>query len=337
MTKKGKTIIGITMGDAVGIGPEVICKMFLRKSYRKFCDVVLVGDKFLFDKTIQHYRISMKTEKVNNPEDVFLLPEHILGVMDIESRSTISSVVLGRPSREIGAAALASVDKAVDLARKNKIDAMVTAPLNKEIVALSHRGFVGHTEHIAGKLKVAHFNMMMVSAKMRVILVTTHMALKNVAKNITRDRLKHAIQNGSATLQKLGYRKPRMAVLGLNPHSSDGGLFGDEEERVIIPVIEDMKEQGIHCEGPFPPDTFFSKYMRYPVYDLIVTMYHDQALIPFKMTSFGIGINVTVGLPVIRASVDHGTAYDIAGKNMANDRSLFEAVKFASHMAGASV
>ncbi|MBU1076367.1 MAG: 4-hydroxythreonine-4-phosphate dehydrogenase PdxA, partial [Spirochaetes bacterium] len=144
-----------------------------------------------------------------------------------------------------------------------------------------------------------------------------------------------AIENTHNTLIKLGYRIPKIAVLSLNPHKGDGGLFGNEEEKIIIPAIDELKRRGgYNCTGPYVPDSFFVKYSKYPVYDGIIAMYHDQGLIPFKMLSFGSGINVTIGLPVIRTSVDHGTAYDIAGKDQANDRSLFEALKFAVNLSG---
>ncbi len=332
MKKDIKPIIGITMGDAAGIGPEIICKMFLRKSYRNFCDFIIIGDKYLFDKTIQHYKYNINTEEVDKPEDIYLLKNNVIGIIPIDEKLRIKDFKLGVPEKNVGVAALKSVDKALQIAKLKKIDAVVTAPLNKEVVALSRKKFMGHTEYIAAKLKVTNFNMMMVSSKIKITLVTTHLALKDIAKQITKEKVTNAINNTFHTMLSLGYRKPKIAVLSLNPHASDGGLFGNEEQKCIIPAIRELKKKSIYSEGPFVPDAFFVKYSKYPVYDAIIAMYHDQALIPFKMLSFGSGINVTIGLPLIKTSVDHGTAYDIAGQNLAYDRSLFEALKFAVNL-----
>lgn len=332
MMKERKPIIGITMGDAAGIGPEIICKMFMQKSYKKFCEFILIGDKYLFDQTIHRYKYNINLKIINQPEDVYLLQNNMLGLINIDNKINIEGFHLGKPMKNVGAAALKCVDKAVQLAQLKKIDGIVTAPLNKEVVALSYKKFTGHTEYIAGKLKVSNFNMMMASSKMKVTLVTTHIALKDVFRYITKGNVKNAIKNTYHTLISLGYRKPKIAVLGLNPHAGDGGLFGNEEQKILIPAIRELKEKGVYSEGPFVPDSFFVQYNKYPVYDGIIAMYHDQGLIPFKMLSFGSGINVTIGLPIIRTSVDHGTAYDIAGKNRAYDRSLFEALKFTVNL-----
>ena len=336
MKKNLKPIIGITIGDAAGIGPEIICKIFSRKSYKSFCDFIVIGDKYLFDKTIAHYKYNISTEIIDQPEDIYLLKDNILGIIPIDEKINIEDFKLGTPMKDVGIIAVKSIDKALQLAKSKKIDAIVTAPINKEVVALSNKKFIGHTEYIASKLKVTNFNMMMVSNKIKVTIVTTHLSLKEVAKNITKEKVINAIENTYHTMLNLGYRKPKIAVLSLNPHASDGGLFGNEEQKIIIPAIKELKEKCIYSEGPFVSDSFFVKYNKYPVYDAIIAMYHDQALIPFKMLSFGSGINVTIGLPLIRTSVDHGTAYDIAGKDMAYDRSLFEALKFAVNLAVAS-
>lgn len=330
--KKVKPLIAITMGDAAGIGPEIICKMFMRKSYRSFCDIVVVGHKPAFDKTIQYYRYYLRTTVLKSPEDAYLLPEKELGIIEINEKENFLNFRLGTPVKELGKIALSSIDKATDFAVQNKIDALVTAPINKELIGSIHKNFIGHTEYIANKVKSKTFNMMLASNKMKVVLVTTHLSIKDIPKNITKKKIIDTVTNTQVNLQRLGYKKPRIAVLGLNPHCGDGGLFGKEEIKTIIPAIEHLNEKGITCEGPFSADSFFYRYERYPIFDAIVAMYHDQGLIPLKMESFSKGINATIGLPIIRTSVDHGTGYDIAGKNMANDRSLFEAVKFAYNL-----
>lgn len=333
MKTKHRPIIGITMGDASGVGPEIICKMFLQKSYQKYCDIIIIGNQNLFEKTINHYNFKIKMQNLNQVEDVCLLDIDTLGIINIEEQINIDEFDLGKPYKEAGFVALKSINKAVELARTKKIDGIVTAPLNKEVVALTYKKFSGHTEYIAQILKVRDFNMMMVSKRMKVTLVTTHIAIKNISKQITKNKIKTAIKNTYQILIQLGYRNPKIAVLALNPHAGDGGLFGNEEDKIVRPAIIELRKQNIKSEGPFVPDSFFFKYKQYPVYDAVIALYHDQGLIPFKMLSFGSGINVTIGLPVIRTSVDHGTAYDIAGKNKANDRSLFEALKFAVNLA----
>lgn len=332
MMKKVKPLIGITMGDAGGIGPEVICKMVLRKSYVNFCDIVIIGNRYFFEKTVAHYRYPMRLKSINATEDVYSLNNNEVGIIDVGAGITVNNFKLGSPFKEIGKIALLCIDKAVELAKTNKIDAIVTAPVNKELIALTYKNFIGHTEYIANKVKANNFNMMMVSSKMKVVLVTTHLAIKQVPKNVTKIKVKNTIKNAFDLLTKLRYKKPRIAVLGLNPHCGDGGLFGNEEEKIIIPVIEELKNAGIPSDGPFAADSFFFRYEKYPIYDAIVAMYHDQGLIPFKTASFSNGINATIGLPIVRTSVDHGTGYDIAGKNIANDRSLFEALKFAYNL-----
>ncbi len=327
-----KPLIGITMGDGAGIGPEVICKTFMRQTFRRFSNIIIIGKKSVFDKTIKHYNFKINTEIINAPEDVYLLKENTIGIIDVGDIK-VPHFNLGQPTKELGEVALLSIDKAVDLAKEKKIDAIVTAPVNKEVISLGYKKFTGHTEYIAGKLKATNFNMMMVSSKIKIVLVTTHMALKDVSKHITKEKIMNTILNTNNILLRLGYKRPKIAVLGLNPHASDNGLFGQEEEKSIIPAIEEIQRKGIKVDGPFSSDSFFYKYFKYPVYESIIAMYHDQGLIPFKIFSFGIGINVTIGLPIIRTSVDHGTAYDIAGKGKAFDKSLFEALKFAVNLA----
>ncbi|HEC92569.1 MAG TPA: 4-hydroxythreonine-4-phosphate dehydrogenase PdxA [Candidatus Atribacteria bacterium] len=328
-----KPLIGVTMGDGAGIGPEVSCKTFMRQTFRKFSDIIVIGKKSVFAKTIKHYNFKINTQIIEKPEDVYLLKEDTIGIIEVGNNVEIPDFKLGAPAKELGEIALLSIDKAVDLAKEGRIDGIVTAPVNKEVISLSYKKFTGHTEYIAERLKTTNFNMMMVSSKIKVVLVTTHMPLKDVSKSITKEKIINTTLNTYDILLRLGYKKPKIAILGLNPHASDGGLFGQEEERVIIPAIEELRKDGIKVDGPYPPDSFFYRYLKYPVYESIIAMYHDQGLIPFKIFSFGVGINVTIGLPIIRTSVDHGTAYDIAGKGKAYDKSLFESLKFAVNLA----
>ncbi len=327
-----KPIIGITMGDASGIGPEIILKVLKSGHYKKFCNLVVIGNKRLIDYTLNYYRYKLYTKKIDSPEDIYRLSRNTVGIIDVGG--VVNGFELGHPSKAVGEIALKCIDTAVELAKHKKIVGIVTAPVNKEVVALSYKKFTGHTEYIADKLGVNNYNMVMVSKKIKVALVTTHIAIKDVAKKLNKAKIRNTILNSSKMLEQLGKRRGKIAVLALNPHSGDGGLFGNEEARYIKPVINDLQKKGINVSGPYVPDTFFVEYQKNPEYDVVVAMYHDQGLIPFKMLSFGSGINVTIGLPIIRTSVDHGTAYNIAGKNKADSNSLFEAIKFAVRLSG---
>ncbi len=325
---KYKPLIAITMGDPAGIGPEIICKAFLG-DIRKALRPIVIGDSGVMEKTISTLRFPLKLKPIKRPEES--LPKK--GVIEVVDLKNVSSFVSGKPSAISGKAVFEYIKKAVSLAMKGEIDAIVTAPVNKETLRMAGLSYPGHTELLAELTGTKDFGMMLIGGPLKVILVTTHVALKDVPSMIKKDRVLKTITLAHKAMLDLNIKNPRIAVAGLNPHAGEGGNFGKEEKKEIIPAIEKARKRGINAIGPVSPDTLFHKAYKGD-YDTVVSMYHDQGLIPLKMLSFGKAVNVTVGLPIIRTSVDHGTAYDIAGKGIADPSSLIGALKLAVKLVG---
>ncbi|MBU0501620.1 MAG: 4-hydroxythreonine-4-phosphate dehydrogenase PdxA, partial [Candidatus Margulisbacteria bacterium] len=235
-------------------------------------------------------------------------------------------------SREAGQAAYEYLNKAIDLALAKKIDAITTAPINKEAIHLAGHKFAGHTEILAQRTKCKNYGMMFVSDTLWVMLATTHTALHSVSRKLNKAKILKFIKLAHETLLKDRGKEPKIGVAGLNPHAGEGGIFGNEEKKIIQPAVEQAQKLGINVKGPISPDAIF-KLAYMGMFDLVIAMYHDQGLIPLKLLSFNKSVNVTVGLPIIRTSVDHGTGFDIAGKGWANPQSLVEAIKVAVHFA----
>lgn len=323
---KNLPVIAITMGDPAGIGTEIILKALEKREILKYCIPIIVGDKDFLKKTAKTLKFQFHISKSN-----------IVDLKNIPKRFTI-----GRPSRVSGKTAVEYIKSAVGLARTKKVDAIVTAPISKEAIHMAGYKYPGHTEMLAEFTDTRDYAMMLASPPppfekggkggLRVVLVTTHTAIKNVSRLISRKKILKAIRLTNSSLKSWGFLNPRIGVSALNPHGGEGGIFGDEEIKKIIPAINDAKSEGINVIGPFPADTLFTPVKR-SKFDAIVVMYHDQGLIPIKMAAFGKAVNITLGLTFIRTSVDHGTAYDIAGKNLADPSSLIEAVKMASKLA----
>jgi 4-hydroxythreonine-4-phosphate dehydrogenase len=305
-----KPVVGITMGDPAGIGPEIIVKALRHRRVRSMCRPVVFGSaRFPANAT------SLKS------------------AFDIVEVETPGRVRVGKKSAASGRAAIAYLDRAVQCALRGDIDALVTAPLSKSAVrSAGARSFTGHTEYVAQKTKARSFAMMFWSKRLKVVLVTTHLPLRRVASSINTEKVLTAIRLSNDALKRLGCARPRIGVAGLNPHAGEDEAFGDEDARIIAPAVRKARRRGIDAEGPVSADTLFrAAYNR--DYDLVVAMYHDQALAPFKMVAFDEGVNVTLGLPFVRTSVDHGTAFDIAGKGIASERSLVEAITLAVRLA----
>ncbi|MDA3835747.1 MAG: 4-hydroxythreonine-4-phosphate dehydrogenase PdxA, partial [Spirochaetales bacterium] len=239
----------------------------------------------------------------------------------------------GKPTVETGKAMVSYIIMAIDMAVCGSIAAIVTCPINKMAMRIAGYAYNGHTELLAERTKTDNFAMMLAGDKLRVILVTIHVPLKDVALILSTEKIVQTISIArDALYERFGLEKPRIAVAGLNPHAGEGDMFGNEEENIIIPAVNCARKQGIDVSGPFPPDTIFY-HAEKGCYDAVVCMYHDQGLIPFKMIHFTDGVNTTLGLPLIRTSVDHGTAYDIAGTGKADTGSLIAAIKMATHQA----
>ena len=311
--------IGITIGDPTGIGPEIILKVV--NSYSGKNTIIVYGNFPIGSKIDNLIKISDIIEIQNLPEsNLFWIPTF----QDYGFKP-------GKPSKFSGLSAYNAIKTAGEDALKKKIDAIVTGPLSKHFIQLTYPDFVGHTEFFANQSSTENFVMSFFSEKFNVALLTTHIALKNVSKNLEKNKIINQIRLINQSLKKyFNIKNPKLALLGLNPHSGEEGSFGDEEQRIFKPIIKQLNEEGFYIYGPFAADTFFAG--DFPKYDIIISSYHDQGLIPFKMLSFDKGVNVTLGLPYIRTSVAHGTAFDIAGKNIASEKSMSEALKLAEMM-----
>ncbi len=326
-----RPVIGITMGDPAGIGPEIIVKAILEYDIRKICRPIVIGDAGVIKNILKTCKMSaeIKTvEKIGNPAAT----NGKIEIIDLNNVD-IKNLKPGVPSKTCGAAAVAYIKKAAELALSKDIDAVTTAPINKEIINAAGFQYPGHTELFAELAGTKDFGLMMVGGGLRVILVTTHMALKEVFKHIKKNNILRTVRLAHKAMGYFHTKTPRIAVAALNPHAGEGRLFGTEEWDEIMPAIIEARGEGLEVSDPLPADTLFHK-AKEGYYDIVVAMYHDQGLIPLTLLAFGRAVNVTVGLPFIRTSVDHGTAYDIAGKDCADPRSLLEALKMAVEMVG---
>jgi len=317
-----KPRIGITIGDLNGIGPEVVMKALADNRILAMITPVIYGSS----KALSYYKKLLALDEFNFSQ--------VKGKGQFVSRSInlvncweeVVEINPGKASADTGRAALKSIKCACDDLKEGLIDALVTAPVDKHTIHSEEFPFKGHTEFLAGEFGGGDSLMFMVSDLLRVGLVTDHESLKDVTALITRERLEHKLRLMESSLKKdFGVTKPRIAVLGLNPHAGDGGLIGREDEDIIRPVVTDFRNKGKLVFGPMPADGFFGT-SQFRQYDAVLAMYHDQGLIPFKALAFDTGINFTGGLSVVRTSPDHGTGYNIAGKNQASEVSMREAI-----------
>lgn len=327
---KDKPLLGITMGDPAGIGPEVIAKALAEKSLRRLCRPIVIGSFPVMQQTVKRLTLKMDVIRVEGHETVPPRSNQ-LAVLDPLDRP-LGRFPRGVAAPQTGAASVLFIKKAVELAQLGCIDGIVTAPINKEAINLAGCHFPGHTELLADLTATPESGMMIVGGPLRIMFVTTHVAIKDLPTLLTQAKIEQAIRLAHLALKDLfGIKKPRVGVAALNPHAGEHGLFGDEESRVILPATRAMQAQGIRASDPLPADTLFGKAARGD-YDGVVALYHDQGLIPLKLVAFGTCVNLTVGLPIIRTSVDHGTAFDIVGKGIADPGSLVEAITLAAKL-----
>jgi 4-hydroxythreonine-4-phosphate dehydrogenase len=323
-----KPIIGITLGDPAGIGPEIVIKAVAQKSINDTCKPLVIGDVEMIRESLKVARTKLSIHGIKNVEEAL----YTFGTIDVLDLNNINlmELIMGRPQAMTGRASFEYIKKAVELALEGKIDAITTAPISKEALHLAGINYPGHTEILADLTDERDFAMMFIAGSLRVILVTIHLSLLEACNLIKKDQILKTIRLGYQTLKKLGIETPKIAVAGLNPHASEGGLFGVEESEEIKPAIDAAREEGLDVFGPFPPDTVFFRAMN-GEFDLVVAMYHDQGCIPIKLIGFNIGVNVTVGLQIVRTSPDHGTAYKRAGLKLGtgDPQSLIEAIKLA--------
>lgn len=325
-TGSEKPRIAITIGDAAGIGPEVVVKSLADAAVTAVCVPVLIGDARVVSDAARRFDVACDLE-VTRPGDraSFARP----AIVDL---ANVADFEFGKESAETGRASAENIVAAVELWKRGEVDAIATAPISKAAIHLGGYNFPGHTEFLANLTATDRFAMSFFAGPLRVVLLSTHVSLRDAIALVTRARLVDMIGFADEQLAALLGRKPRIAVAGLNPHASEGGMFGDEEEREIGPAIGDCRSAGVNVSGPYPPDTIFLRAHR-GEFDAVVACYHDQATIPVKCLSFGASVNVTLGLPLIRTSVDHGTAFDIAGRGVADGSSMKAAIKLAAELA----
>ena len=328
--KTAKPLLGITMGDPAGIGPEVIVKALSRPGVRRVCRPLVIGSPEVLARMVSALKAPLKVRSVDLSG--FAAPDGVIPVLD-PLPQPLGPFTPGKVSHETGAAQAVYVEEAVERALDGSIAAIVTAPINKEAINLAGYAYPGHTEMLADLTGAMEVGMMIVGGPLRFFFVTIHAAIKDVPVLLTPERIERAIRLCHRGLTELfGIKHPLIAVAALNPHAGEGGLFGTEERTAIGPGIERALAQGFPSVGPLPADTLIRQAAQ-GKYDAVVAMYHDQGLIPLKLAAFGKSVNITVGLPIIRTSVDHGTAYDIVGRGVADDGSLSEAIKLAAQFA----
>ena len=324
-------VIGITMGDAAGIGPEIIVKSFANHDLTRMARCIVIGDAGRLRKARDVLGLTAPEIRiVANVGEARFEP----GVLDCIDLNLIPDALpFGVLSSVAGDGAFRFIEKAVQMAGSGEIDAICTAPLNKEALHAGGHKFPGHTEMLAHLTGIDEVSMMLVAPNLRVIHVTTHIGIIDAIRKIEPGLVQRTIERGYAMLRKAGMENPRIAVCGINPHAGENGLFGyGEEAEKIEPAIAVLRERGLNIEGPLPADTLFFRAGRGD-FDLVVAMYHDQGHGPVKVMGLEAGVNITVGLDVIRTSVDHGTAFDIAGKGIADERSLIEALRQGATLA----
>lgn len=315
--------IAITMGEPGGVGPEVALRA--ADLARSFCIPILVGDMAVFRAAATGVGLSFQLRAAESPG----LEES--GVVHVIETAPARGYDKGRPTAGGGRASVSAIKKAVELAVRGSVDAVATAPISKEAVSVAGFRWPGHTEMLAELTGALSFRMVLVGGSLRVILATTHVAVRDIPGLITKERVLETIRLARRACSMMSLNRPTIAVAALNPHAGEGGLFGDEESTAIEPAVAAARDEGMKATGPFPPDTVFHRAAK-GEFDMVVCMYHDQGLIPLKLLAFETGVNLTVGLPIIRTSPDHGTAYDIAWKKKADPRSMVEAVRLAASL-----
>jgi 4-hydroxythreonine-4-phosphate dehydrogenase len=323
--KEDKPVIGISLGDINGIGPEVVIKALNDQRLSNHFTPVVYGST----KVLSFYRKALKMDDFNYSQVKNDKGFHPRRINVVNCWQDMMNIEVGAETPEGGTSAFLALAKATDDLKSGLIDAVVTAPINKNNIQRDDFNFPGHTEYLAHKFEVKESLMMMVSGTMRVGVATGHMPLKEVPNALQKELLRTKIKLMIQSLKHdFGIIKPKIAILGLNPHAGEEGLLGNEENDMIIPLINELKDKGNLIFGPFPSDGFFG-LGTFQKYDGVMAMYHDQGLAPFKALAFESGVNFTAGLPVVRTSPDHGTAYNIAGKGQANESSMREAMYLA--------
>lgn len=341
--EKTRPVLGITMGDPTSIGPEISVKALTKVGLYDKCRPLIIGDADVMENAVKILKLedSVKIHPVKSVEESVFKP----GIIDVYDLHMVdmNRLILGKVSKVGGETAFQCVKAVIEMALKKEVDATVTNALNKEAINMAGHHYSGHTEIYAELTGTDKYTMMLAHHKLRVVHVSTHVSLREACDKVKKQRILDVIRIADDACKMLGIRNPNVAVAGLNPHCGENGLFGMEEIEEIIPAVEQAKREGICVEGPIAPDTVFSK-ARGGLYDIVVAMYHDQGHIPLKVLGFVYnaeqnkwnaveGVNITLGLPIIRTSVDHGTAFEYSGTGKANELSLINAIEYAITLA----
>jgi 4-hydroxythreonine-4-phosphate dehydrogenase len=323
-------ILAITLGDPAGIGAEIILKALARPEIHAGLRLLVIGDARILRRAAHSLGMAdLPIEPLREPQDGRYHADR-LTLLDLHNADP-QECSYGQLSAQAGRAAVEYVFTACDLATAGKVAAVVTAPLNKAAMNMAGFAYAGHTELLAERTGAGKVSMLLIGPNLRVVHVSTHVALEEAIRRVTRQRVEEVIVIAEQSCRALGIAQPRIAVAGLNPHAGEGGLFGNQEQREIQPAVAAARERGLIVSDPQPPDTVFLRAVR-GEFDIVVAMYHDQGHIPMKLLAFDVGVNVSIGLPIIRTSVDHGTAFDIAGKGVAREESLVAAIQVAAQM-----
>ena len=324
-----KPLLGLTMGDINGVGPEILAKALARLASSLSCPVVVFGCASILE-SMRRYAPDMP--ELNEIDSLDALDSDRSGIPVYDAGCASPALRPGTLDKEAGRCAAVWIEAATQAALAGQIQGMVTCPVNKEGMLLSGCPYPGHTPMLAALTGTSECHMSLFSEGMRIVHITAHLSMADAVRAVTKDRILRAIVTGDTTLRRLGFDAPRIAVAGLNPHAGEAGAFGREEIEEIAPAVAAACEQGVQCVGPFAPDTVFQR-MYNGEFDLVVAMYHDQGHIPFKLIAMDEGVHVTLGLPFIRTSPDHGTAYDIAGQGKAREESMCAAMELAAQWA----
>jgi 4-hydroxythreonine-4-phosphate dehydrogenase len=322
-------LIAVTMGDPAGIGPEIVARAFAEEGRDR--RAIVVGDPAILERAIRLLDVPLVVNEISEPEEAAFEP----GAVDVLAVGELSEdLPFGVLDARAGDAAFRYLERATELASAGRVGAIATAPLNKEAMHLAGHRYPGHTEILARLTGTEDYAMMLVTDELKVIHVSTHVSLREAIERVQPERELAVIRLAHASMRRLGVENPKVAVAGLNPHAGENGLFGTEDAERIAPAIEEARAQGIEASGPHPPDTVLMRARR-GAFDIVVVQYHDQGHIPVKLMGFDTGVNVTVGLPFFRTSVDHGTAFDIAGTGEADHASMRAAIDLARTLAAA--
>lgn len=322
-------LVAVTMGDPAGIGPEIIAKTFSEEDFHGESGAFVVGDAGIMKRVVRQLGLSLRVNPIARPGEALFEPDTV----DVLTTSELpEDLTFGKLDARAGEAAYRYVERATELANTGIVDAVATAPLNKEAMHLAGYEYPGHTEIFARLTGTKDYAMMLVTAELKVVHISTHVSLREAIDQVKPERELAVIRLAHNSLHALGVEKPRVAVAGLNPHAGENGLFGTEEAEMIAPAVEAAVEEGIDVTGPWPPDTILMR-ARHGEFDIVVVQYHDQGHIPIKLMGFDTGVNITVGLPFFRTSVDHGTAFDIAGIGKADHASMRAALDLARRLA----